>query len=230
MSPGFAIAWQHKALALLVATQLAGCAGMLGAGLAEIAKAAVVSPELRAGSPEIPKYATSEANVRALRTARRSVELGEVSWAPSTDECELPRIPGTNPPDCSPSGKVVYCGLGPIKSEGERSFTQYFRSAFSDELAAAGHPASADRTRISMTLQKIEVYCHPWDYSWVFVVGVKIGEREPYTIKTVHKFDGSISGALTYQRARWAFMPAVQQTIAEIVQHPTFRAEYGLEM
>ncbi len=234
MAPGFANGWHRKATALLVATQLGGCVqtGIIVTSdvLAGLADTAVVTPELRSGAPFIPAYTISDSNVSVLRTARRSVELGEVSRVRTSGDCSPSNLQGNSPPvDCAPEDKVVYCGTG-IHSGADETFTQYFQSAFNQELAASEQPASPDRTKVSIALKKIDVYCFIGSHSWELEVIVTIGDRAPYTVKTAYSFEGAFSGALRYQRARHGFVPAVQKTISEIINHPTFRAEYGIEM
>lgn len=233
MSPGFANAWQHKALALLIATQLGGCGAMLGAGISgAIAGGAIGGTQSSTGTHGIPEYAISESNVSAFRSARRAVELGEVTRRFPREGCSalgVP-VPGHGPTECARLAQDVYCRSIPIKPEVDVSLTQYFQAAFNDELVAAGTPASPGRTIISMTLQKIEVDCGISSASWTVEVIVRVGDHAPYTVKTVRSFDGNFIWGIVLHRAEQAFMPTVQQTIAEIVQHPTFRAEYGLDM
>lgn len=220
--------WLGRAVALLAATQLAGCAAVGGAALGSMVSEAFVSPELRSGTPFIPNYVISDANVRTLRSARKPIQLGEFSRVRTDEDCRSFDSSPTSRVTCALLDKAVYCGTE-IRPGGEQSFSQYLQSAFNQELVAADRQARPNGTRVSIGLRRIEVHCF-FGHSWELEVIVTVGDRAPYVVKTVYSFEGAFSGALRYQRARHGFVPAVQKMISEVINHPTFRAEYGMDM
>lgn len=152
-----------------------------------------------------PVYTVSSANLTTIRAARNAVELGAFS-GPQTS---------------------VSCRLQPISPEGGRTFAQYIRNAFNDELVIAGERPGLPRSRVSLQLKNIDVDCAAGTAAWVIEVDVTIANHRPFTVKTVRTFDGNLLGDVVLMRAYQAFVPSVQQLIADVMAHPTFRAEFG---
>ena len=160
---------------------------------------------LTACAVPFPVYTISSSNITSIRTARNTVELG----------------------DFTGSQVSVSCRLQPISPEGGRTFAQYIRNAFNDELIIAGQKPGLPKSKVTLQLKNIDVDCAMGQASWILEADVTVENQNPYSIRTVRNFDGNFAGAVVANRAYQAFVPSVQQLIADIMGHPAFKAEFG---
>ena len=167
---------------------------------------AIVAASLLAGcAVPFPVYTVSSSNVTSIRSAKAVVELGEFSGLQTS----------------------VSCRLQPISPEGNRTFAQYIRGALNDEVVIAGPSSSVRKSKLSLQLKNIDVDCAVGAASWMMEVDVSINGKPSFNVKTVRNFDGNFMGNVVAQRAYQAFVPSVQQLIADIMMHPNFKAEFG---
>lgn len=167
--------------------------------------ALVVVVQLTGCAVPFPTYSASGDNITSLRSVNKRFGLGEFSGAQSNVSCRLQSI-------------------GP---EGGRTFAQYIRSAWNDELVVAGAGGSGAKSKVLLTLKSVEVDCGVGAASWVFDVDVAVNGQAPFRVRTQRGFDGNLLGTIVLQRAYQAYVPSVQQLIADIVAHPKFKAGIG---
>ncbi len=122
---------------------------------------------------------------------------------------------------------TVSCRLQPISPEGGRTFAQYIKNAFNDELVIAGQKPGLPKSKVSVQLKSIDVDCAIGQASWIIEADVTVGSQKPYSIKTVRNFDGNFAGVVVANRAYQAFVPSVQQFIADIMSNSVFKTEFG---
>lgn len=151
-----------------------------------------------------PTYNVSSNNVMAIRATQRTVELGDFLGNQTTTSCRLRRT-------------------GP---DGDRTFAQYIRAAFQDELVIAGPPPLRERSTLSMRITDVNVDCGNIWSSWTIEGEVRITNQQPYKVKVVRDFDGSFLADVVWQRANQAFVPTVQEFIAAVMAHPAYRNEF----
>lgn len=156
-------------------------------------------------APAFAPYHISSSNVVALRSAQRSAELADFTGAQANVSCRLRRI-------------------GPA---GDRTFSQYIRAAFNDELVIAGAPASRERSSLSLHIKDVSVDCGNLWASWTITADVTVGSQAPVVIKVSRRFDASLLADVVQSRASQAFAPTVQQFIAAVIQHPAYQSEFG---
>jgi len=152
-----------------------------------------------------PVYTVSSSNIASIRATQKAVELGDFSGSQTS----------------------VSCRLQPISPEGGRTFAQYIRGAFNDEIIIAGTRSGAAKSRVSLQLKNIDVDCAIGTAWWTIEVVVMIDGRPSFEVKTFRPFEGNFLGSVVLLRAYQAFVPTVQQLITDIMTHPTYRAEFG---
>lgn len=165
----------------------------------------LVPVALTACAVPFPVYTVSSSNVTSIRATKNTVELSEFTGSQTS----------------------VSCRLQPISPEGGRTFAQYIRNAFNDELVIAGQKPELAKSKLTLQLKNIDVDCAIGQASWMLEADVTVGSQKPFSIKTVRNFDGNLAGAIVVNRAYQAFVPSVQQLITDIMAHPSFRAEFG---
>jgi hypothetical protein len=148
-----------------------------------------------------PVYTVSSTNISTIRSAERSIELGPFTGDQAS----------------------VSCRLQPITPEGGRTFAQYIRAAFADELVIAGNTPSKPKVPLSARLINIDVSCNSFDSNWEIELEVTVADQAPFVIKTVRRFDYTFLGAAMLPRAYQAYVPAIQDTVANVLTHPSVR-------
>lgn len=151
-----------------------------------------------------PSYSVSSTNVLAIRATQRSVELGDFLGNQTTSSCRLRKI-------------------GP---DADRTFAQYIRSAFTDELVIAGPPPLRERSTVSVRITDVNVDCGNIWSSWTIEGEVRITNQLPYKVKVVRDFDGSFLADVVWARANQAFVPTVQEFIGAVMANPAYRSEF----
>lgn len=151
-----------------------------------------------------PTYSVSSNNVLAIRATQRTVELGDFLGNQTTTSCRLRRT-------------------GP---DADRTFAQYIRAAFQDELVIAGPPPLRERSTLSLRITDVNVDCGNVWSSWTIEGEVRITNQPPYKVKVVRDFDGSFLADVVWQRANQAFVPTVQEFIAAVMAHPAYKSEF----
>ncbi len=159
------------------------------------------SAALTACAVPFPVYTVSSANVATLRSSERSLELG-------------PFVGDTT---------YVSCRLNQIQPEGGKTFAQYIRSAFNDELIIAGNTATRPKVLLSVRLTYIDVSCNSTDSRWEVDLEVKLPGKDPFMVKTLRRFDYNFMGGVMLPRAYQAFVPTVQEAVANVLAHPEVR-------
>lgn len=157
---------------------------------------------LSACSVPFPVYSVSGQNIEAIRNSKANIHVGPFQGAQNS----------------------VVCRLQPISPEGNVTFAAYIRKAFADEVLIA-NPASKARTiEIGANLRNIDVNCGIFSAEWVIDLEVTVNNGPPIQVKTVRSFDGNYVGAVVANRAYQAFVPAVQQTVHDILTNPLVQA------
>ena len=143
----------------------------------------------------------SSSNITAIRSGERPLELGTFSGDTT----------------------VVSCRLQQISPEGGKTFAQYIRSAFNDELVIAGNTSTKQKVPLNIKLTYIDVSCNALDSRWEIDLEVSVPGQEAFTVKTLRRFDYNFLGGVMLPRAYQAFVPTVQESVANVLAHPTVR-------
>lgn len=175
------------------------------ASLGATATALAALATLAGCAPPFANYSISSANVANLRSAQRVVQLGDFIGTQATVSCRLRRI-------------------GP---SGDRTFSQYVRAAFNDELVIAGPAPSRDAAELSLWLKEVSVDCGNLWASWTLVAEVQIAGRPPFPVKVSRSFEASVFADQVQKHAGESFAPTVQKLIAEVIASPAFKEEFG---
>lgn len=156
---------------------------------------------LTACAVPFPVYTVSSSNIAAIRSAERPVELATFS--------------GDN--------TSVSCRLQQISPEGGKTFAQYIRAAFNDELVIAGNTSTKPKIPLSIKLTNIDVSCNALDSRWEIDLEISVPGQEAFVVKTLRRFDYNFLGGVMLPRAYQAFVPTVQEAVANVLTHPTVR-------
>ena len=152
-----------------------------------------------------PVYSASGRNVEAIRNVPRAVKVGQFVG----------------------DQKSISCRLQPLEPQGGETFAAYIRNAFNEEIIMAGAKTNEAGIGLNGTLKDIDVDCGILSASWTIEMELSVGDRPPFTVKTIHNFDGNYFGAVVFSRAHAAFVPAIQHFINDVVKHPSFQAAGG---
>ena len=150
-----------------------------------------------------PVYTVSSSNISAIREAQRTLQLGQFSGNQSS----------------------VSCRLQPITPEGGKTFAQYIRAALADEIIIAGDTSTKSKVPISVQLVSIDVACNSLDSNWTIELEVTLPNDPPFAVKTVRSFEYSFLGSAMLPRAYQAFVPTVQEAVANVLAHPNVRRQ-----
>src|SRR5262249_23506053 len=142
-------------------------------------------------SVTFPVYSVSGRNVATIRSMPNTIKLGQFTG----------------------DQKSAMCRLQPITPEGGGTFATYIRNAFIDEMTIAGVTPSPDALELNGRLKTVEVDCGITSASWVIEMEMSIGNRPPFTVRTVRPFDGNYLGSVVVSRAYTAFIPTVQDFV-----------------
>lgn len=156
---------------------------------------------LAACAVPFPVYTVSSGNVATLRSSERSIELGTFTGNTAS----------------------VSCRLQQIQPEGGKTFSQYIRAAFKDELIIAGNSSTKPKIPLNVKLVYIDVSCNSTDSRWEIDVEVTLPGQEPFTVKTLRRFDYNFIGGVILPRAYQAFVPTVQEVVSNVLDHPEIR-------
>lgn len=157
---------------------------------------------LAACAVPFPVYTVSSGNIATLRSSERSLELGTFSGDAAS----------------------VSCRLQQIQPEGGKTFAQYVRAAFNDELIIAGNQSTKSKIPINVKLVNIDVSCNAADSRWEIDLEVTLPGRSPFIVKTLRRFDYNFLGSVMLPRAYQAFVPTVQEAVANVLAHPEVRS------
>ena len=150
-----------------------------------------------------PVYSVSGKNVAAFRSIPQTIKLGQFTG----------------------DQRSVSCRLQPISPEGGGTFASYIRNAFDEEMIIAERrPREGEVVELTGTLKNINVDCGIISASWTIEMEFSVGGRPPFTVRTVHTFDGNYFGGVVLTRAYTAFVPSVQEFVNAVLNNPSFRA------
>ena len=156
---------------------------------------------LTACAVPFPVYTVSSSNITAIRSGERPLELGSFSGDTTS----------------------VSCRVQQISPEGGKTFAQYIRSAFNDELVIAANTSTKPRVPLSIKLTYIDVSCNAIDSRWEIDLEVSVPGQDAFTVKTLRRFDYNFLGGVMLPRAYQAFVPTVQEAITNVLAHPTVK-------
>ena len=163
--------------------------------------ATVAVAALTACAVPFPVYTVSSGNISTLRSSERSIELG--SFIGDTGS--------------------ISCRLQQIQPEGGKTFAQYIRAAFNDELVIAGNLSTKPKIPLNVKLTYIDVSCNSIDSRWEIDLEVTLPGRDPFIVKTLRRFEYNFLGGVMLPRAYQAFVPTVQEAVANVLAHPEIR-------
>jgi hypothetical protein len=153
-------------------------------------------------SVPFPTYGVSARNVETVRSTPATIKVGPITGAQTS----------------------VSCRLQPIGPEGSGTFASYIQEAIADEVVIAGG-APRDRTiQISGTLTNVDVDCGIINGSWTIEMALVVNNGPPVSVKTARNFDGNYFGGVVLQRAYGAFVPTVQQFVADVLNSAAVQA------
>lgn len=163
---------------------------------------AVVAFVLAGCAVPFPAYTVSSSNIATIRAADRPIELGHFAGDQT----------------------FVYCHDFTFTPEGGKTFAQYIRAAFADELVIAGNTSTKPKVLLSARLSRIAVVCRGWEgRKWEIDLEVTLPDQPPFTVNTVHKFANLVFEPASQATAYHAFLPSVQETVANVLAHPNVR-------
>jgi len=149
-----------------------------------------------------PVYSAAGKNVAAVRELPRPLQVRAVSGSQSNATCRLV----------------------PIIPDGGKTYADYVRHAFDEEITMAGRPAGGSPLEVSLKLIKVDVDCGILEGAWVFDVELTVGRQAPVALRIQRPFDGNYIGTIVVDRATKAFVPSVQDLVQAVLRHPAMQA------
>jgi hypothetical protein len=151
------------------------------------------------------RYSISADTVAALRDLRgQSVRVGDFTAA-------------------QPGRTEITCrAVGPIKTPDGEAFEAFIRKALIDELRIA--EVYSERAPITLTgrLDSLDFSSGLTDAAWRVGLTLASSNGRSLTVAEEYKFTSSWYGETGCNQTAHALMPAVQNVIRKIVQHPDF--------
>ncbi len=77
---------------------------------------------------------------------------------------------------------------------------------------------------ITATLVDIDVSCGIIEADWTIDLDISVNGQPAQRVRTVRRFDGNYVGQVVAMRAYQAFVPTVQQVVADILALPSVRS------
>ena len=156
----------------------------------------------------VNQYGASIENVESLRSMQSTSKV-KVNAFTSDELHKSINCRGTitiNTPDGKPFEKV------------------YKEYVFFSELRLAGIYANESSLAINGNFEKLEASSMMGDAKWMFKIIISSEGKEPFTVDSEYDFSASFFGDRACQEVPKAFVPAVQQLINDIINHPKFAA------
>jgi len=156
-------------------------------------------------STYVPRYSPSVDNVEIIRSlsSEKKINVGPFT---STD-----------------AGKSSFylTRCNPITTSDGKPFADYVRKAFIDELRMAGIYSNDAQLVIKGHLETI-------DFSsvtgkWFLVLAVSSNTNQSFTVEETYDYSTSFIGTVACNRTTQAFLPAVQNLIKKVLNHPSFQ-------
>jgi hypothetical protein len=152
-----------------------------------------------------PRYSISADTVTALRAYRsRPIAVGSFT---ATDAGRT---------------EITCRAVGPIKTPDGEPFEAFIRKALIAELAIAEVYAPSAPVTLIGTVNHLDFSSGWTDAAWKIALTVRSSNGEELSIAEHYKFAGSYVGETACQQTAQAMMPAVQNLVKQLVQHPEF--------
>jgi hypothetical protein len=119
--------------------------------------------------------------------------------------------------------ETVWCRGAGISPPDRKSFAEFLRGAFIDELALAGLLTEASPLEFRANLKFLDVECNVGTGIWTIEFEYSIAEGPPAVVKKDYEFEGAYLGETVYRNAVQALVPAVQELIQTVVTSNDFR-------
>ena len=160
-----------------------------------------IAVSLTGCSIPFPVYSPAGKNVQAIRSIPTDIEVGQFSGNDTSVSCRLQQI-------------------GPENGE---TFASYIAKAINEEIIIAGGVQHDSKVALSGSLKSIDVDCGTLYAAWTIVMDISVNNQPPFSVKTVHEFDGNFMGAVVFNRAHMAFVPTIQDVVNNIINSEQFQ-------
>jgi len=111
-------------------------------------------------------------------------------------------------------------GVGPIKTPDGETFENYVREAFIDELKLSELYSENAPVTLTGNLDNIDFSSNSgtWDLS----LTIKSSNGKVLSVSETHSYKTSFYGETACNQTAQALMPAIQDLISKIIEHPEF--------
>lgn len=157
-----------------------------------------------------PRYSVSSDNALALRDlssqTSTKIRTGQFQGEDTSESC---RGGSFEPPD-------------------HETFAFFIGEAFRDEFILSN--VYAKNAPIVLSGRLIDIYLDAGmgEGSWEIEMEISVTGQPPFIIKEKHFFEGGFAAITVCENARSAFVPAVQDFVAAVIAHPTFRSTFSI--
>ena len=125
----------------------------------------------------------------------------------------------------SPKSEITCRGVGPIKTPDGDTFAHFIKEALIDELQIAEQYSSAANVTLTGNLDSIDFSSNSG--IWNLTLTVKSTTGISVTVSENYSYTTSFYGETACNQTAQALMPAVQNLIANLLNHPHFDALVG---
>ena len=152
------------------------------------------------------RYVSSGNNVSVLRElyakTPHKIKVGEFEGDKNVVGCRGPNIA---PPD-------------------RMTYASFIRNALVEDLMLANVHSDNSDIDLSGSLIDIDVSCGIGTGKWIIEMELAIQGMEAFTVKNSYDFEGAIIGVTVFSNANLALVPAIQEFIRVVINHPKFQS------
>jgi len=127
----------------------------------------------------------------------------------------------------SPKSEITCRGVGPIKTPDGDTFAHFIKEALIDELEIAEQYSSAANVILTGNLDSIDFSSNSG--IWNLTLTVKSTTGISLTVSENYSYTTSFYGETACNQTAQALMPAVQNLISNLLNHPHFDALVGVK-
>jgi len=117
----------------------------------------------------------------------------------------------------------VSCRGARISPPDRKSFAEFLRGAFIDELSLAGLLADTSAIEFHGSIKVLDVLCNVGTGIWTIEFEYSVAGSPPVLVKADYEFEGAYLGETVYRNAVQALVPAVQELIQTVVTSKEFQ-------
>lgn len=120
----------------------------------------------------------------------------------------------------------VSCRGAYIGTPDRLAIAMFIKNGFSDELKLAGVYSKDSNIELRAKIINFDVACNADYGTWTTEMEITIGQNEPFIVKDIYKFEGSIIGDAVLHNAMQSLTPALQNIYGLIAKHPNFKVVF----